>query len=71
MPGERAATPVTVAPEVTAAFDRMRARVPELLRAYQAVSALFDGPQVSGRVMTDGDRLRGDRVADSVAELSG
>jgi gluconokinase len=43
-PGERDVVPVPVAPELAATYDRMRARVPELIRAYQAVSALFDPP---------------------------
>jgi gluconokinase len=43
-PEELDAVPVPVAPELVAAYDRTRSRVPELIRAYQAVSALFDPP---------------------------
>ena len=34
--------PVPVAPELAATYDRMRTRVSELVRAYEAVAALFD-----------------------------
>jgi gluconokinase len=43
-PGEQELLPVLVAPELAATYDRMRTRLPELIRAYQAVAALFDPP---------------------------
>jgi gluconokinase len=43
-PGERELVPVPVASDLAATCDRLRARVPELIRAYEAVSALFDPP---------------------------
>lgn len=41
-PDEREPVPVPVAPELAAAYGRMRTRVSELVRAYEAVAALFD-----------------------------
>jgi gluconokinase len=43
-PGERDLVPVAGAPELAATYDRMRARIPALIHAYEAVSALFDPP---------------------------
>jgi gluconokinase len=47
-PGEREIVPVPVAPDLAATYAGMRTRIPELIRAYEAVSALF-GPPVPTR----------------------
>jgi gluconokinase len=43
-PGNQEPVPVPVAPDLVVTYERMRARVPELIRAYGAVSALLDPP---------------------------
>jgi gluconokinase len=43
-PGEAEVVPVPVAPDLAATYDRMRTRMPALIRGYEAVAALFDRP---------------------------